>query len=269
MGEFALTKSSKRSESLSVSWKNRLEYTDGLFGTKFHNSWRAVVFTVKGKRIGCDENWKKFRNFKRDMYDSYIDGYVLSRKDKSKQFSKENCDWVDKSDSRNGRSIILRHNGEEKTLKDWCLHYDLHYSGVSIRYHRYKNLSSNEILFGIKKKPRKKITDILELNRQQIRNKASKMVSSYRIKDNRKDRCFNLDIDWVIENILRKSCIYCGATKYIGCDRLDNIVGHTKDNVVPCCYRCNSVRNNHFTHEEMLKIGKFIKEQIDNKRIKQ
>jgi hypothetical protein len=46
----------------------------------------------------------------------------------------------------------------------------------------------------------------------------------------------------------------------IGCDRLDNDKGHTKDNVVPCCVSCNTVRGNNFTYEEMLVIGKTLKE---------
>ena len=53
---------------------------------------------------------------------------------------------------------------------------------------------------------------------------------------------------------------YCGDTEDIGLDRIDNTKGHTKDNVVPCCYICNTTRGSNFTYEEMKIIGKTIKE---------
>jgi hypothetical protein len=31
---------------------------------------------------------------------------------------------------------------------------------------------------------------------------------------------------------------------YNGLDRVDSMKGHTPDNVVPCCYRCNCAKNN-------------------------
>ena len=43
--------------------------------------------------------------------------------------------------------------------------------------------------------------------------------------------------------------------------------GHTKDNVVPCCYDCNCARNDNFSHEEMVILGKTISE-IKSKRSK-
>ena len=43
-------------------------------------------------------------------------------------------------------------------------------------------------------------------------------------------------------------------------DRLNNDKGHTKDNTVPCCYECNCARNNNFSYEEMLVLGKTIAE---------
>ena len=71
----------------------------------------------------------------------------------------------------------------------------------------------------------------------------------------------------MIENILTQKCVYCGDTKRIGCDRINNNLGHTKDNVVPCCIECNTARNNYFTYEEMRELGKTIA-KIKENRIK-
>ena len=76
------------------------------------------------------------------------------------------------------------------------------------------------------------------------------MLSSYRIKDKKRDLECDLTIEDMLD-IMSKPCVYCGDTKRIGCDRLDNEKGHTKDNVVPCCVECNKARNNNFSFEEM------------------
>ena len=60
--------------------------------------------------------------------------------------------------------------------------------------------------------------------------------------------------------MMSQPCIYCGSTKDIGLDRIDNKKGHSKDNVVPCCYICNTARNSNFSFEEMKILGKTIKE---------
>jgi hypothetical protein len=52
--------------------------------------------------------------------------------------------------------------------------------------------------------------------------------------------------------------VYCGDTKRIGCDRINNNFGHVKNNVVPCCYECNCARNSNFSYEEMRILGKTI-----------
>lgn len=94
-----------------------------------------------------------------------------------------------------------------------------------------------------------------------IRAKASKMISSYKNKDakNGVSMC-DIDIDWMIENILSQKCVYCGDDQRIGCDRIDNSKGHTKDNVVPCCIECNTARNNNFSFDEMKIIGATIRQ---------
>lgn len=49
---------------------------------------------------------------------------------------------------------------------------------------------------------------------------------------------------WIIYNIFPMPCHYCGATGWeiMGCDRVDNTLPHTPDNVVPCCRECNLKR---------------------------
>lgn len=85
-----------------------------------------------------------------------------------------------------------------------------------------------------------------------------RMTRVYRHRD-RKNNLSVCDFDdvWLMENVTSKPCIYCGKIDTIGCDRLDNTKGHTKDNVVPCCKTCNNLKNRFFTHEEFVKVVKF------------
>lgn len=256
-----------KSEKLSQQWKTRLAYTDGLYGTKFHNKWRAFRFTVKGKQAGCSTDWLQFSKFKEDMFPSYIEGMNLFRRDKSQPFSKENCYFSYMEDYSSHQLSTLEYLGETKTLRDWCNIYELNFNGVRQRYFKGKNYSPEEVLFGKKKRPCRECKTWAN-NRPADRIKASKMIGQYRLRDNKKGFVgFDLDIDWFLDNIAAKDCVYCGSTERIGADRIDNAKGHTKNNIVPCCYRCNSTRGDWFTHEEMKKLGKFIAENIDRARV--
>lgn len=113
----------------------------------------------------------------------------------------------------------------------------------------------------IKAKERKKQS--AELRR------AKNLVSDYKWHDVN-THGFNDEVDfdgqWIVDNIFDKGCIYCGETDWrkLGCDRIDNTKPHTKDNVVPCCTRCNKLRSNKFTVDEMKEIGAVIK-RIENR----
>jgi len=91
------------------------------------------------------------------------------------------------------------------------------------------------------------------------------------------NKSFNLDLDEFCEwyGIQDKNCGYCGipedkiplfAEVYGGRDgRLsvdckDNFVGYRIDNIVLACDKCNSVKNNVLSYEQMCFIGEnFIK----------
>ena len=91
-------------------------------------------------------------------------------------------------------------------------------------------------------------------------NRVKELLRTYRAWDKRTGLQFDLTVEWVEENITNKSCHYCGDTEEaIGCDRVDNSIGHVKTNVIPCCGTCNKARNNLFTVDEMEVIGQAIR----------
>lgn len=228
---------------------------------RLYNSWRSFRYG-KGKKIGNSIEWNEFDVFKNDMIESYIENSVLKRYDETKTFNKENCFWVSKENQAYQKLIQLEYNNETKTLIEWCNYYNLNYNGVRQRYFRNKkNYTNEQILFGIIKEKKHEIKDFKGLTDSQIKTKASKMISAYRCKDKKKGFECDLDIDWFIENIYNKECSYCDSKINIGCDRLDNSLGHIKINIVPCCYRCNTIKNSHFNFDQMRVIGQFIKLQ--------
>ena len=120
----------------------------------------------------------------------------------------------------------------------------------------------------LKKKEKKKaiIKKTKKLQNEEIK-RAQTLIYQYRWHDKKR---FNnkeeLEAQWVVDNIFSKPCIYCGETDWheLGCDRINNSKPHTPDNVIPCCKRCNRIRGNIFTVDEMKEIGAVIR-KIENR----
>jgi len=257
-----------RSESLKKAWKKRKNYIGPDKKSSLYTSWRARVFTKKGKLAGFPLEWKTFKGFKENTPSGWAEGLILARCDSKKPFSLTNCEWVEKGMESNGRLIQFEYNGETKTLYEWAKEYDLNYNGVRQRYFKGKNHTKEQILFGKLIPTQKDIVDFRELEKQKRKNKISSMLSAYKLKDKKKNVSFNLTKEFFEKNIISQPCIYCGSIENIGCDRIDNEKGHTVENVIPACYICNSVRNNHFTVQEMKMIGNTIR-KIRQKRFDQ
>lgn len=88
--------------------------------------------------------------------------------------------------------------------------------------------------------------------------RAHHLAQGYRNLDKKNNRgeC-TITGKWILENIFTKPCHYCGETdwKKLGCDRIDNDLPHTPENVVPCCYSCNSKKRATEYDVFMKKIG--------------
>lgn len=74
--------------------------------------------------------------------------------------------------------------------------------------------------------------------------RAKHQVRLYKYLDKRNgfNDVVDFDGEWMVKHIYTNSCPYCGETDWhkLGCNRLDNTKPHTKDNVEPCCKKCNS-----------------------------
>lgn len=74
------------------------------------------------------------------------------------------------------------------------------------------------------------------------KGRAINLLGQYRRADRKYNRgeC-TLTADYIVEHIFSQPCHYCGETDWrkIGCNRLDNSLPHTPDNVEPCCWECN------------------------------
>lgn len=68
-----------------------------------------------------------------------------------------------------------------------------------------------------------------------------------------------------IEDVLRDNDKTKIRAKRLTIDRVDNNKGYEINNIVLCCYRCNSIKGDYFTKEEMLKIGKIINDRAIHK----
>lgn len=255
--------------ALQESWKKRKDYIGDLLkeNPRIYNSWRAFMFTQKGKKIGHSDEWNDFRVFYNDVAPTYKKGLVFRRIDVSKPYSKDNFIWINPSEESllHDKLVTLTFEGETLPLNMWATKYNISKAAIKCRYYKHKDTYTvEEIIFGKKKnRGSKLVKDKTEV--EKVRAKVSKMLSSYRHKDNINGTSVcDYTIDELLE-VIAKPCVYCGHTSRIGLDRIDNSKGHTKDNTVPCCYECNCARNNNFSFEEMKIIGKAIKQVKDTR----
>lgn len=99
------------------------------------------------------------------------------------------------------------------------------------------------------------------------KGRASMLLSSYRRTDKERNRgeC-TLTAEWIIQNIFSgQVCAHCGESDWriLGCNRLDNSLPHTTDNVEPCCKKCNNKMEGKERAKPVLQYsldGEFIKE---------
>jgi hypothetical protein len=115
-------------------------------------------------------------------------------------------------------------------------------------------------------------------NKQYYEHTIKRVYITLRSNSKKGNRTFSLTFEdfeiWFINQ--EQKCHYCNRTleqskednKFINkftrlsVDRKDNIKGYDLKNMVLACYRCNSIKSDFFTYEEMLEIGKIISHKL-------
>lgn len=91
-----------------------------------------------------------------------------------------------------------------------------------------------------------------------LKNPAKAIYWDTRANDKGKGFHFPLSVQ-EIENIISVPCSYCGESKLrLTLDRIDNTKGHTLDNVVCSCIRCNLLRRD-MPYEAWLELRSGLK----------
>lgn len=114
-----------------------------------------------------------------------------------------------------------------------------------------KNLERGRVWNSQNREKRVKITqNYVKRNKEKVSNYNKLFDKTYKgrlrtyLNSAKKRNCdFTLSSEDFF-HILSKPCSYCGSDTKIGVDRINNLLGYTKENSTSCCATCNYMKKN-------------------------
>lgn len=100
-------------------------FRHGLSNTKFYHVWENMISRTTsqnnmhygGRGIGVCIEWRDFKNFHEDMFESYEETLSIERVDVDSDYSKDNCIWTNQS--------VQTHN--RRKYRGNCESYGVHW----------------------------------------------------------------------------------------------------------------------------------------------
>lgn len=88
-----------------------------------------------GRGIKVCAAWDDYATFIADMGEP-PPGLTLERKDVDGPYSPENCRWATQIEQHNNttQTLWVEHEGDRRSLPDWCRHFGLPYRTIWMRY---------------------------------------------------------------------------------------------------------------------------------------
>jgi len=105
----------------------------GASGTPENDSWRVMLATYPNDVC---ERWKTFTKFRADM-GRRPNGYVLSRRDRSKPYAPGNAVWVTRSQAMKGKKCTrLTYHGKSLSMREWAVQIGISYERLRQRINK-------------------------------------------------------------------------------------------------------------------------------------
>lgn len=109
------------------------------------------------------------------------------------------------------------------------------------------------------------LSEVGKMSAKKWRDKSDKNLMRLYIKSaEKRNLVFDISEELFIE-LIHDDCFYCGQTafeKRNGIDRIDNTIGYSKDNLVPCCFKCNQMKGKLQLNEFLSHIVKILEYAI-------
>lgn len=86
----------------------------------------------------CDRWLHSYKNFLEDMGRKPSQRHSMERKDNSKGYSPENCEWATLKQQANNKrnTLLIRYGRETKCFEDWCRHFGVNVGTAYFRLQR-------------------------------------------------------------------------------------------------------------------------------------
>ena len=137
-----------------MSAKGQPKLIHGMHTTRFYSVWKNMKSRCRRpeknenwyRHLTLDPSWQDFLNFKRDMYQTYLEHVEahgekktsIDRIDGTKGYSKKNCRWATpRQQTRNRWNVKLyTYRGKSLNLADWARFIGKHRSFLQARLDR-------------------------------------------------------------------------------------------------------------------------------------
>lgn len=91
-----------------------------------------------GRGILISKDWLDFKEFQKDMLESYKKGLTLERINNNLGYFKGNCRWAThKEQAQNRRSnVYIKHGNKKQTIKEWADEIGINFSTLWMRIYK-------------------------------------------------------------------------------------------------------------------------------------
>lgn len=210
--------------------------------------------TEEERKAARRETQRRYRAKNKEKRNTYNREWLKNKKETDPEYYEA---FRTKKNEKEKERYQLKKETIKEKRKDF---YIQNCATITVRNKKYRESHKEDLKFyreAHKEERRVYQKEYYEKYSQTQWGRAKNLLSSYKHNDKKNNRgeC-TITVEWIMDNIFSKSCYYCGETDWtkLGCDRIDNSLPHTPENVVCSCWDCNNKRGT-------MPFEEFVKQQ--------